>query len=203
MIFMNAEDKEHLYQPELHACLDGSVPERILETYFEKAVQAEPLAQQQYVDVKTYLVEDILTKVDRMSMAVSLETRVPLLDYRIVEFALNLPDEMKLHRGQTKRILKRAMSRRLPNAILNKPKQGFSIPLKHWLRGPLKPMMADLLSDTTVKRRGYFRPETVAEWVCEHLEGRANHSHRLWALMVFELWHRQVFEAHSTPEALC
>jgi asparagine synthase (glutamine-hydrolysing) len=203
MIFMNAEDKERLYQPGLHTCLDGNSPERILEVYFAKAAQAEPLAQQQYVDVKTYLVEDILTKVDRMSMAVSLETRVPLLDYRIVEFALNLPDGMKLYRGQTKRILKRAMSGRLPDEILNKPKQGFSIPLKHWLRGPLKPMMIDLLSNETVKQRGYFKPETVTEWVSEHLEGRANHSHRLWALMVFELWHRQVFEMHSTPEALC
>jgi asparagine synthase (glutamine-hydrolysing) len=202
MIFMNRRDKEELYAPELRACLNGNIPERVLAGYFAKSVRAEPLAQQQYVDVKTYLVEDILTKVDRMSMAVSLETRVPLLDYRIVEFALNIPDELKLHRGQTKRILKQAMSQRLPDAILNKPKQGFSIPLKHWLRGPLKPMMMDLLSSATVKQRGYFKPETVTKWIYEHLERRANHSHRLWALMVFELWHRQVLETHSVQEAL-
>ena len=157
--------------------------------------QARPmdaLAQQQYVDVKTYLVDDILTKVDRMSMAVSLEARVPLLDYRIVEFALNLPPQMKLNRDTTKAILRRVMADRLPPAVLEKPKEGFSIPLKHWLRGELRPLMSDLLSAETVRRRGYFEPECVSRWVSEHLARKANHSHRLWALMVFELWQQKM-----------
>jgi asparagine synthase (glutamine-hydrolysing) len=146
------------------------------------------------VDIKTYLVDDILTKVDRMSMAVSLEARVPLLDYRIVELAVNLPPQMKLYRGETKRILKQAMAGRLPHEVLNKPKQGFSIPLKNWLRGPLKPMMMDLLSHEKVQQRGYFNPECVSRWVSEHMNGTMNHSHRLWALMVFELWNEQIMD---------
>jgi asparagine synthase (glutamine-hydrolysing) len=127
-------------------------------------------------------------------MAASLEARVPLLDHRIVEFALSLPPQMKLRHGTTKVILREAMRGRLPEAVLKKPKEGFSIPLKHWLRGTLRPMMTDLLSADCLRRRGYFEPQTVSRWMQEHQEGRFNHSHRLWALMIFELWHRQVLD---------
>jgi asparagine synthase (glutamine-hydrolysing) len=194
MFFMTAEDKSALYLPEVSACLDGTSTASVLEGHFDRKTDFDPLAQQQYVDIKTYLVDDILTKVDRMSMAVSLETRVPLLDYRIVELAVNLPPQMKLYRGETKRILKQAMAGRLPHEVLNKPKQGFSIPLKNWLRDPLKPMMMDLLSPEKVQQRGYFNPECVSRWVSEHMNGTMNHSHRLWALMVFELWNEQVMD---------
>lgn len=195
MLFMNKRDKVALYRPDMAAALNGDSAQAVLEGYFAKWAGADELAQQQYVDIKTYLVDDILTKVDRMSMAVSLEARVPLLDFRIVELAVNLPAAMKLHRGETKRILRRAMESRLPEMVLNKPKQGFSIPLKNWLRGPLKPMMIDLLSAQRIRRRGYFNDQTVQTWVSEHLEGTANHSHRLWALMVLEVWHQQMLDA--------
>jgi asparagine synthase (glutamine-hydrolysing) len=194
MFFMTAEDKSALYLPEVSACLDGTSTASVLEGHFDRKTGFDPLAQQQYVDIKTYLVDDILTKVDRMSMAVSLETRVPLLDYRIVELAVNLPPQLKLYRGETKRILKQAMAGRLPHEVLNKPKQGFSIPLKNWLRDPLKPMMMDLLSPEKVQQRGYFNPECVSRWVSEHMNGTMNHSHRLWALMVFELWNEQIMD---------
>ena len=194
MLFMTAEDKSYLYQPDVSACLDGTSTASVLEGHFDRKTGFDPLAQQQYVDIKTYLVDDILTKVDRMSMAVSLEARVPLLDYRIVELAVNLPPQMKLYRGETKRILKQAMAGRLPHEVLNKPKQGFSIPLKNWLRDPLKPMMMDLLSPEKIQRRGYFNPECVSRWVSEHMNGTMNHSHRLWALMVFELWNEQIMD---------
>ena len=192
MMFMRDSDKAQLYRPSLRASLNGDTSTALMERYFRQATPMDTLAQQQYVDVKTYLVDDILTKVDRMSMAVSLEARVPLLDYRIVEFALNLPPHMKLNGGTTKAILRRVMANRLPPAVLDKPKEGFSIPLKHWLRGELRPLMTDLLSAETVRRRGYFAPECVTGWVSEHLEQKANHSHRLWALMVFELWHQKI-----------
>lgn len=195
MLFMSQDQKRDLYQPPLWPNAHGEMTADLIADYFRRVSGVNPLAQQQSVDINTYLVDDILTKVDRMSMAVSLETRVPLLDHRIVEFALNLPPQLKLHRGQTKLILRKVMSGRLPKAILKKPKQGFSIPLKHWLRGPLRPMMTDLLSAGTVRHRGYFKPEVVDSWMKEHLAGRANHSHRLWALMVFELWHSQVLDA--------
>lgn len=188
MMFLPESDKSRLYTPEMQAGLNGHTAVTTLERTFQQAANMEPLARQQYVDIKTYLADNILTKVDRMSMAVSLEARVPLLDRRIVEFALSLPPHLKLHRGQTKVILRRAMHGRLPDAILSKPKEGFSIPLKHWLAGPLRPLLTDLLSESTVRQRGYFRPETVAQWVKEHLDGRANHSHRLWSMMLLELW---------------
>jgi asparagine synthase (glutamine-hydrolysing) len=200
MMFMSDVDKASLYHPEFRETVNGATPEAIIENYFQKVAHLDALTQQQYVDIKTYLAEDILTKVDRMSMAASLEARVPLLDHRIVEFAVNLPPHMKLHRGQTKVILRQAMAARVPEAVLNKPKQGFSIPLKHWLRGSLRPLMLELLSTNTVRQRGYFRPQCVSQWVSEHLEGRANHSHRLWALMVFELWLRHVLDGAEVPE---
>jgi asparagine synthase (glutamine-hydrolysing) len=199
MMFMTQEDKLALYQPEVLASLDGQDSAAVLEDHFSRIARRDGLAQQQYVDIKTYLVDDILTKVDRMSMAVSLETRVPLLDYRIVEFAVNLPPQTKLYRGQTKRILKQAMEDRLPYDVLHKPKQGFSIPLKNWLRGPLKPLMMDLLSYERVNGRGYFNAECVSEWVTEHINGTMNHSHRLWALMVFELWNEQIMDIKTAP----
>jgi len=141
------------------------------------------------VDVKTYLADDILTKVDRMSMAVSVEARVPLLDYHIVEFALNLPANMKLQGTRTKSILRQAVKTMMPYSVLEKPKEGFSVPMKHWLCTSLKPMMLDLLSKDALRVRGYFDDQVVARWIREHLDGRVNHSHRLWALMVFEMWH--------------
>jgi asparagine synthase (glutamine-hydrolysing) len=196
MLFMTSQDKSDLYQSEVAAALDGKSSTSVLGAHFDQKTDFDPLAQQQYVDIKTYLVDDILTKVDRMSMAVSLEARVPLLDYRIVELAVNLPAQMKLFHGETKRVLKQAMAGRLPSEVLNKPKQGFSIPLKNWLRDPLKPMMMDLLSPQKVSQRGYFNPECVSRWVSDHVSGVMNHSHRLWALMVFELWNQQVMDQH-------
>ena len=194
VLFMSEADKATLYSSGLKLSLNGDSSYAVMEDYFKRKAAMEALSQQQYVDIKTYLVDDILTKVDRMSMAVSLEARVPLLDFRIVEFAVNLPPQMKLNRGETKRILRRAMANRLPEMVLNKPKQGFSIPLKNWLRGPLKPMLTDLLSIDRIRQRGYFNDVTIHGWVTEHLDGTANHSHRLWALMVFELWCRQVLD---------
>jgi asparagine synthase (glutamine-hydrolysing) len=192
MMFINQQDKSMLYHPDMQATLNGYSSSSLIEEYFQQANQTARLAQQQYVDVKTYLVDDILVKVDRMSMATSLEARVPLLDYRIVELALNLPPHLKLKGQETKVILRRIMDKRLPKEVLNKGKEGFSIPMKHWLQGELRPLMSDLLAPNTVRRRGYFNPDAVAQWQAEHISGRANHSHRLWALMVFEIWHQHI-----------
>jgi asparagine synthase (glutamine-hydrolysing) len=198
MMFTTEADKALLYRPDFRANLNGSSPATLIQDYFHRAAPFGAMAQQQYVDIKTYLVDDILTKVDRMSMAASIEARVPLLDHRIVEMAVNLPAHMKLQRSLTKVILRKAMKRHLPEVVLKKPKQGFSIPVKTWLRGPLKPLMTDLLSGEALKKRGYFEPQTVNAWMREHLEGRANHSHRLWALMVLELWTQTVLEGEQS-----
>jgi asparagine synthase (glutamine-hydrolysing) len=189
MMFLNSSEKRSLYRSDLRATLDDDPTTDFFHGYFEKASCFDQLAQQQYVDVKTYLTDDILTKMDRMSMAASIEARVPLLDYHIVEFALNLPPPMKLQRTRTKSILRQAVKNMLPPSILEKPKEGFSIPMKHWLRTSLKPMMLDLLSKAALQKHGYFDHQVVAGWIQEHLDGRVNHSHRLWALMVFEIWY--------------
>jgi asparagine synthase (glutamine-hydrolysing) len=190
MMFLNSAEKDALYQSDLRVTLNDDLTAEYFGGYFERASRFDRLAQQQYVDVKTYLADDIMTKVDRMSMAVSLEAREPLLDYRIVEFALNLPPQMKLNGSRTKSILRNAVKRLVPDLVLEKPKQGFSIPMKHWLRTSLKPMMLDLLSKDSLNHHGYFSHQVVTKWIQEHLDGRANHSHRLWSLMVFELWRR-------------
>lgn len=190
MIFLRPAEKHLLYKSDFRAALDEYLVTDFFNGYFEKAGGFDRLSQQQYVDVKTYLADDILAKVDRMSMAVSLEARVPLLDHHIVEFAMNLPPHMKLNGTRTKSILRRAVKGLVPDPVLRKPKQGFSIPMKHWLCTSLKPMMLDLLSRDSLHKHGYFDERVVARWVREHLEGRVNHSHHLWPLMVFELWHR-------------
>jgi asparagine synthase (glutamine-hydrolysing) len=194
MLFLAEAEKARLYRWDYGAtaAVSGVMP--FLQAQFEQAAGRDPLAEQQYVDIKTYLAEDILTKVDRMSMRASLEARVPFLDHRLVEFAVNLPPEQKLHRGVTKVLLREAMAGILPETVLHKPKEGFSIPIKHWLRDSLKPLMQDLLAPDLLARRGYFNPAVVGGWIGEHLDGRANHSHRLWALMVFEIWYRSIYE---------
>lgn len=189
MMFLNSSEKNSLYRSDLRATLKDHLTTNFFRHYFEKASCFDHLAQQQYVDVKTYLADDILTKVDRMSMAVSIEARVPLLDYHIVEFALNLPAHMKLNGARTKSILRQTVKNLVPNLVLEKPKEGFSIPMKHWLRGSLKTMMLDLLSKDSLQKHGYFNHQVIAGWIKEHLDGRVNHSHRLWGLMVFEMWY--------------
>jgi asparagine synthase (glutamine-hydrolysing) len=172
----------------MREALAGDDPFDAVVRHAAGAGDVEDVARTAYADLKTYLADDILVKVDRMSMAVSLEARVPYLDHRIVEFALSLPPELKLRGLATKVLLKKAFWDDLPAAVQRRGKEGFSIPIKNWIRGELRPMMLDLLSAERLERQGFFRPDFVARRVREHLEGRENHSHLLWALMVFEQW---------------
>jgi asparagine synthase (glutamine-hydrolysing) len=150
--------------------------------------------RQLYADLQVYLADDILVKVDRMSMATSLETRAPFLDVSVMEFAFSLPGRFKIRDGQRKWIVKRALEGVVPAQILTRRKEGFSIPMKQWLRRELAPMMKRLLSPDRVARRGLFRPETVSRWVDEHVAGRENHAHQLFCLMVFERWAEHFLE---------
>jgi asparagine synthase (glutamine-hydrolysing) len=136
----------------------------------------------------TYLPEDILTKVDRASMACGLEVRAPFLDTELVDFIQVLPSSFKLGRNQTKRILKHAAARRLPASILARPKKGFGIPVASWLRGPLAPLMARLLDRERLERQGLFHPAEVARRIAEHQSGRRDHRKPLWTLLMFQLW---------------
>jgi asparagine synthase (glutamine-hydrolysing) len=141
-----------------------------------------------YIDLRSYLVDNCLVKVDRMSMACSLETRVPLLDPELIELAFRMPSSLKYSMRRTKILLKRVASRHVPKECVYRPKQGFSIPIKNWLRGEFKPLVEDLLARDRIDREGIFEPEMVERLKREHQENRANHSHILWSLLVFQDW---------------
>ncbi|MBF6590969.1 MAG: asparagine synthase (glutamine-hydrolyzing) [Ktedonobacterales bacterium] len=162
---------------------------------------AVPLDQQQYADIKRYLPDDILVKVDRMSMAVSLETRGPFLDYTLVEFAARLPAALRLHGLDTKYLLKYAMRDLLPDAIIHRPKLGFNIPYKNWLRQELRDLMREALAPARLRAQGIFQPAYVDGLVREHLAGTRDHAHQLWQLLMFELWSERYLTSASSASA--
>jgi asparagine synthase (glutamine-hydrolysing) len=159
--------------------------------HFDRVRDADPLSRVLYVDFKTWLANDILVKVDRMSMACSLEVRSPLLDHKIIEFAASLPPALKFRGSVSKFLLKQHVASRLPAIPVHRPKQGFELPLTSWLRGELKDMTRDLLFSTRAAGRGYVRPEAVKRLWDDHQRGYRSHASQIWALMVLELWHRQ------------
>jgi asparagine synthase (glutamine-hydrolysing) len=160
--------------------------------HLAEAVPASPwLNQVLYLDLKGYLAEGVLQKVDRASMACSLEVRVPLLDRRVVEVAALLPPHMKLKRFRTKHVLKRTMRGRVPEAALARPKKGFGVPLARWFRGELAPLLRDACDAEAIRRGGLFRPEVVGRLVDEHQAGSHDHRKKLYTLLVFLLWSRR------------
>jgi asparagine synthase (glutamine-hydrolysing) len=159
----------------------------------------EPFDRMMACDVATYLPGDLLVKVDRMSMANSLEVRSPFLDDRLMEFAARLPAEIKAPGGELKGLLKRALEPHLPREVLHRPKQGFGVPLDRWFREDLNDMLRDALLGDRARARGLFAMDYVARLIDDHSTGRFRHSHRLWALLVFELWARAHLD--RTPSA--
>src|SRR5882672_3169334 len=154
-----------------------------------EAVYADPLNQVLMMDMRLYLENDILVKLDSASMMASLEGRVPLLNNDFVEYATRLPLTMKLRGLRSKFLLRRALRGLLPDAILNRPKKGFGIPVAHWFRGPLKEQMLSVLSPERIARKGLFDPKVVAGLVADHLDGRHDNRKQLWTLFAFDLWH--------------
>jgi asparagine synthase (glutamine-hydrolysing) len=194
MVYLDARKKARLYTPSLQAALAGSEVYGPVREVLARGSRDDTVNRQLYADLRLYLADDILVKVDRMSMATSLETRAPFLDTEVMELAFSMPGSLKIRDGERKWVLKRAMRGVLPDRILHRKKQGFSIPLKNWLRHELQPLMRDLLSPARVSARGLFEPAAVSALIDAHVAGRENHAHTLFPLMVFERW----AQAHLT-----
>jgi asparagine synthase (glutamine-hydrolysing) len=188
--FFNADDKAGLLSPELRRQLSAVDPEHRLIRHFDRYAALSWPSQMMRFDIETYLPEDILTKVDRMSMAHSIESRVPLLDNSVIDFALTLPAALKIRNGRRKHVLKEVAARFLPAALIDRRKQGFGVPLDVWFRGSLRELFADTLLSARSLERGYFQPAFVRRLIREHLTGR-DHTLRLWQLVVLERWHQQ------------
>lgn len=183
--------KRALYAPEFRTHLQGEGLSTASFRFLAGRVRSgDPLDVLLYLDSKTYLPGDILTKVDRMSMAVSLEARTPLLDHKLIEFVARIPASLKLRGGETKHIFKRAIEDFVPREILHRAKQGFGVPIQQWINVQLREQMHETLTDTRARGRGYTEPRYVAQLLSEHERGRRDHSMPLWTLFMLEQWFR-------------
>jgi len=186
--FFTADDKAGLLAADVRRQLTGGDPEHRLIRHFDRYTQLSWPSQMMRFDVETYLPEDILTKVDRMSMAHSIEARVPLLDNAVIDFASSLPAALKIRDGRRKHVLKEVAARFLPGELIDRRKQGFGVPLDAWFRGTLRELFADTLLSARSLQRGYFQPAFVRGLIHEHVSARRDHTFRLWQLVVFERW---------------
>jgi asparagine synthase (glutamine-hydrolysing) len=193
--------QRELLSPEVRSATDGDIYAQARE-FAAECDNDDLVTQMQNVDTRLYLAEDILTKVDRASMAVSLEVRAPFLDPRVAEFAAALPSNYKLRGLKTKYILKKAVRDLLPSFVTRRGKKGFGVPVAEWLKLNLRPLARDLLSPERVRRAGVFNAEYVARLQDEHERGVANHRKLLWTLLMFELWHESFVETPRRIETL-
>jgi len=188
--------RAQLYGSDLKARLGPEPPRDRFLVHWE-ARRGDPLDRLMYLDLKTYLVGDILTKVDRMSMATSLEVRVPLLDHPLVELAMRIPSRLKLVGGRGKAIFRRAVRERVSAEVMDRPKQGFNVPVLGWLCGPLAALADEILLDRRAAQRPYFNQAWVAGMLRDPVRRRA-HAYRIWLLLVFEIWHRRYLDSDNT-----
>lgn len=189
--------KIELYSNALRANLNGEInsAERLFRKLAESVSSGEHTDKLLYLDSKTYLPSDILTKVDRMTMAASLEARVPLLDHELIEFVQTIPANLKLKGTETKYIFKKAMEGIVPREILYREKQGFGVPIGDWINSQLKERIHGILSERKTVERGLFEPKYIRLLLDEHTRNRRDHSHSLWILWMLELWHRRFVDA--------
>jgi asparagine synthase (glutamine-hydrolysing) len=175
----------------------GGYAARLFDDLVKNVKSDDAVDRLLYLDSKTYLPGDILTKVDRMSMAVSLEARAPLLDHKLIEFVTTVPSTLKLAGLETKHLLKRAVRDLVPAGILHRPKQGFGVPIDEWINQELRSRIRGTLCDARTRQRGYIDSRYVDVLLDEHERGRRNHSMGLWSLFMLELWQRRFMDAGS------
>jgi asparagine synthase (glutamine-hydrolysing) len=177
----------HWNEPD-QVVIGGREPLTILRDESVKALIPDSVRRMQYLDTLTYLPDDILVKVDRASMAVSLEARVPLLDHRVVAHAWSLPNRMHRRNGQSKWILRQVLYKYVPKYLIERPKMGFGVPIDSWLRGPLREWAEELIDESRLRREGFLRPEPIQQKWKEHLSGQINWSYHLWDILMFQSW---------------
>ncbi len=182
--------KRRLYSDDWRALTNNYDPYSTHRAYFARVADAAPLNRLLYVDLKTFLPCLNLMTTDKTSMAANLEVRVPFLNREMIEMAARMPPRLKLHGLKRKYILKRALEGVLPKDVIWRRKAGFGAPIRSWLRGPLKPLISDLLSEDVVKRRGLFRPKEVKRVIDANFSGREDYNLHVFHLLGLELWHR-------------
>ena len=184
-IYTDAQRKA-LFSKQLQSELQGYHALNVFRDHQAKAPTDHPLSLVQYLDFKTYLPGDILTKVDRASMAHALEVRVPILDHKLVEWISGLSPDLKLASGQGKYIFKKSLESRLPNDILYRSKMGFAVPLASWFRGPLKAKAEKALLGDRLLSTGFFDPDCIKTMLDRHQSGRSEYSSHIWSLLMFD-----------------
>jgi len=192
MSFIREPLRSQLYSDTFKKTLGGYSAQNVFDLHAERAGTDDPLALIQYLDLKTYLVGDINTKVDRASMAHSLEVREPLMDHELVEWLATLPSSLKIRDGESKYLFKKAMEPYLPSDIMYRPKMGFSVPLGRWLRGPLRGRVREALLGTRMTESGLFNSATIRQLVDQHESGSRDHSTPIWTLLMFDAFLRNV-----------
>ncbi len=192
---LNNAQRKALFSDELYQELKGYTAIEVFREHQANFDGSDPLSLIQYLDIKTYLVGDILTKVDRASMAHSLEVRVPFLDHKFVEWSATVPTALKLNNGCGKYVLKKAMEPHLPHEVLYRKKMGFRVPLADWFRGPLKQKLRDALLSDQMRTTGLFNMKTIEKWLDDHQLGRKEYSAPLWTLLMFASFYKQAEEA--------
>ena len=194
------DQRRTLFSSQLHKSLNGYHASEVLNRYAQTAPTNDPVTLAQYIDLKTWLPGDILTKVDRTAMACSLEVRVPMLDHTFVDWALGLPLACKQNGGQGKVLLKRAFERLVPKKVLYRPKQGFSVPLAAWFRGPLgEHFRARIQSKGDFAAVDYINSDRVGQMLAQHQSGKYDHSRALWLVWMFEAFMEKELGARATP----
>jgi asparagine synthase (glutamine-hydrolysing) len=192
-----------LFTPALLAETTAHTIDRLVAPYYAPTSHRDSQTRMQFLDIKSWLADDLLIKADRMSMATSIELRVPFLDHRFVEFAMGIPSKYRLYQGETKYLLKKTVSRSLPRHIVYRKKQGFPTPLAQLFHGPLRGYLRDVLLSDQCSDRGLFRPSAIRNLLDEHDERLADHHKPLWRLLILELWHRIFVDGEPWETSAC